>query len=66
MGRRKIGSKANSIINGEWCSHIKKFGKRYTSSQRRILDKEIIRNELKFYHDDIYSAKTKTGLTSFS
>ncbi len=42
----KIGNKANAFLNGEW-RKVKAFTKKYTSSKRRMLDKELILQEIK-------------------
>jgi hypothetical protein len=39
----RVGNKKNSIINGEWAGHIRKFGKKLTAGKRRMIDKEIIK-----------------------
>ena len=46
MGKIRVGNKQNSFLNGEWCKHMKKFGKRFTAGIRRNVGKEIIRKEL--------------------
>lgn len=44
----QIGNKSNAQLNGEWGKHVRKRdgGKKITSSRRRMIEKEIIRNEL--------------------
>jgi intergrase/recombinase len=42
----RIGNKQNSYLNGEWCKHMKKFGKTYTSHIRRMIGKKEIVNQL--------------------
>lgn len=46
MGKIRVGSKANSFLNGEWSGHVKKGWKRITSGIRRALSKKIIKDEL--------------------
>lgn len=46
MSKIRPGSKMNSYLNGEWCTHAKKKGKKYTSKVRRALDKQIIKEEV--------------------
>jgi hypothetical protein len=41
------GNKANSILNGEWAAHMRKWGKSVTAKIRRNVDKKIIREEVK-------------------
>jgi hypothetical protein len=43
----KPGNKQNAILNGEWARHVRKWYKKYTSSKRRMRDKEIIQSLLK-------------------
>jgi hypothetical protein len=43
MGKIRIGNKQNSILNGEWAGHVRRFMKRITSGKRRMEDKEIIK-----------------------
>ena len=45
--------RANSSLNGEWCSHAKKWLKKRTSGLRRLYDKKIIREELKYIGEDL-------------
>ena len=45
MGKLRVGNKQNSILNGEWCKHIR--WKRFTNKIRRNLGKQVIRQELK-------------------
>jgi hypothetical protein len=40
------GNKMNSILNGEWGTHVKKWRKRWTSGKRRCESKDIVRKEL--------------------
>ena len=47
MGKVRVGNKQNSFLNGEWCKHMKKFGKRLTAGIRRNVDKQEINNGLK-------------------
>ena len=42
----KKGNKDNSVLNGEWATHVRKWGKKLTSSLRRIRDKKIIKHDL--------------------
>lgn len=42
------GNKQNSLLNGEWASHVKKKVKKLTSRLRRLNDQKIIRDELKW------------------
>lgn len=46
MPRRHVGSKENSILNGEWAKHGRKDGKQLAAARRRQLDKSIVRKEL--------------------
>jgi hypothetical protein len=43
----RIGNKQNTLLNGEWAKHVRKWWKKYTSKARRRNDKEIIKKELK-------------------
>ena len=47
MNKIRVGNKQNSLINGEWAGHVRGFWKRLTSSKRRMIDKKIIRQEIK-------------------
>lgn len=47
MGKIRPGNKQNSFLNMEWATHVKSFGKKFTSKRRRNLDKKIIRGDLK-------------------
>lgn len=53
MSKKRVkGHKANSILNGEWADHVKKYGKRETAGIRRMEDKKIIREETKFKEEE--------------
>jgi hypothetical protein len=41
------GNKQNSILNGEWAKHMRKWGKFMTAKIRRNVDKKVIREEIK-------------------
>jgi hypothetical protein len=43
MPKIRIGNKQNSILNGEWAGHVRRFMKRITSGKRRMQDKSIIK-----------------------
>jgi len=43
----RVGNKQNSFLNGEWAGHVRKWGKKYTASIRRGVDKKIIAEDLK-------------------
>ena len=43
---KHIGHKDNSILNGEWAKHVRKWWKKYTAKARRRRDKEIIKKDL--------------------
>jgi hypothetical protein len=47
MSKLRVGNKANSLLNGEWAGHVRKWGKYFTSKIRRNTNKKIIRNEIK-------------------
>ena len=47
MGKLRVGNKQNSILNGEWCGHMRAWGKRVTAKILRNVDKKVIRQELK-------------------
>jgi hypothetical protein len=47
MGKLRVGNKQNSILNGEWAGHVRKWGKKFTASIRRTVDKKVIKEELK-------------------
>ena len=53
MSKIRVGNKENSILNGEWAGHVKKAGKKITSSIRRCISKKIIKQML----DDFYIQK---------
>jgi len=60
----KKGNKENSYLNGEWAAHVKKDEKKHTSSKRRVMDKEVIKKELKNANYEqieksVYEYKTK-------
>lgn len=40
----RVGNKQNSILNGEWAGHVRKYGKKITSGKRRMKDKELIKS----------------------
>lgn len=44
--KKHLGNKQNSILNGEWAKHVRRFGKKLTSGIRRARSKDIIRKEL--------------------
>lgn len=53
MSKKRVkGHKANSILNGEWADHVKKYGKRETAGIRRMEDKKIIRDETMFKEEE--------------
>lgn len=39
----KPGNKSNSILNGEYAMHVRKWCKKFTSHKRRMKDKKIIK-----------------------
>ncbi len=47
MGKIRIGNKKNSILNGEWAGHVRRFMKRITSGKRRMEDKRIVNEYMK-------------------
>jgi len=47
MGKIRVGNKQNSFLNGEWCGHMRRYGKFLTAKIRRNVDKKVIRQELK-------------------
>ena len=47
MGKIRPGNKLNSFLNMEWATHVKSFGKKFTSKRRRNQDKRIIKEALK-------------------
>ncbi len=47
MSKLRVGNKGNSILNGEWAGHVRKWGKFFTAKARRNVDKKIIKNEIK-------------------
>ena len=47
MNKLRIGNKQNSLLNGEWAGHVRKWGKRFTAKIRRMKNKETIIKELK-------------------
>jgi hypothetical protein len=55
----RVGNKKNSILNGEWAGHVRKWGKKITSGKRRMQDKEIIKDikdnlvQIKFKENEI-------------
>ena len=55
------GNKQNSLLNGEWASHVKKKMKKFTSRLRRQNDQKIIREELKW---ELLSAEESEKLPS--
>ena len=46
MGKIRVGNKQNSILNGEWAGHVRRWGKFFTAKLRRTVDKKTIRKEL--------------------
>lgn len=57
MTKIRPGNKKNSFLNGEWAKHVRKWGKKFTSSLRRQEDKKIIRQEkgdIIIYEQDEY------------
>ena len=46
MSKLRVGNKANSLLNGEWGRHVRKWGKFFTGKIRRNISKKIIKNEL--------------------
>jgi hypothetical protein len=45
MAKLRVGHKENSFINGEWAGHVRKWGKKFTASKRRGIDKKVIKKE---------------------
>ena len=45
------GNKANACINGEWAKHVRRWGKKKTSSIRRRINKENIRKAINEYKE---------------
>lgn len=45
MSKLRVGHKENSFLNGEWASHIRKLGKKWTAKKRRRVDKETIKKD---------------------
>lgn len=43
MAKLRVGNKMNSFLNGEWAGHVRKDGKKITSSIRRM----YLKNDLK-------------------
>lgn len=43
---RNNPKKQNSGINGEWAAHVRSWWKKFTSGKRRIIDKQIIKQNL--------------------
>ncbi|HEY8781041.1 MAG TPA: hypothetical protein VIM16_05470 [Mucilaginibacter sp.] len=43
----QVGNKQNSILNGEWAKHVRRWYKRHTSGRRREEDKQIIKEAVK-------------------
>jgi len=41
------GNKQNAGLNREWAKHVRKWGKKFTASIRRMRSKKIIREEKK-------------------
>jgi hypothetical protein len=52
----RVGNKQNSILNGEWAGHVKKYGKKITSGKRRMVDKEIVKK----IYDNLENVQTKS------
>jgi len=52
MSRHKVGSKANSFLNGEWSKHVRRDLKKITSGIRRSVDKIIIKKSLTEINDE--------------
>lgn len=46
MAKVRVGNKRNSVLNGEWAGHVRKWMKRVTSGIRRQDDKKVIRKEI--------------------
>lgn len=40
------GNKQNAGLNGEWASHMRRWGKFFTAKLRRTVDKKIIKKEV--------------------
>jgi hypothetical protein len=41
------GNKQNAFLNREYAAHMRKWGKFFTAKARRILNKKVIREEVK-------------------
>lgn len=41
-------TKNNASINLEWTAHVRKWGKKFTTGIRRMIDKKIIKEEYEF------------------
>ena len=54
MSKIRVGNKQNSVLNGEWAGHVRKWGKQFTSGIRRAVSKKIIINELKQNKNEQY------------
>lgn len=53
MSKLRVGNAANSKLNGEWGTHVKKWMKKVTAGRRRMQDKAIIRNEIELYEKSL-------------
>ena len=58
MVKIRVGNRQNSILNGEWAGHVRRWGKRVTAGIRRSRDKKVI-------HDEMKSAYDPTSIDSF-
>ena len=56
MPKIRVGNKQNSILNGEWAGHVRKWGKKLTSKIRRAVDKKVIKEEkqILIFEEDEY------------
>ena len=46
MSKLRVGNKANSLLNGEWAKHMRKWGKFVTAKARRNVDKKTVKKEI--------------------
>lgn len=46
MSKIRVGNKENSFLNGEWASHVRKDGKKFTSGIRRTYLKRDLKKRL--------------------
>ncbi len=63
MSKIRVGNKQNSYLNGEWAGHVRKDEKKHTSGKRRVMDKQVIKKDLKDEWSKVCQCENSIGQT---